>query len=190
METLAQVLRPLQEMFPEGTAPDMLVGLGVPDDAAVWRLDDEQALVVTLDFFTPVVDDAYDFGAVAAANALSDLYAMGAQPIFALNIVAMPASLPPSVIASILRGGAEKVREAGAVLAGGHSIQDDEPKYGLVAVGIARQAELITKAGAAPGDVLLLSKPIGTGVTTTALKNGVASEADAARRGRMDGKVE
>ena len=159
----------------------MLVGLGAPDDAAVWRIDDDQALVVTLDFFTPVVDDAYDYGAVAAANALSDLYAMGARPIFALNIAAMPASLPPEVVASIMLGGAEKVREAGAVVAGGHSIQDDEPKYGLVAVGLASQAELITKAGASPGDVLLLSKPLGTGVTTTALKNGAASEADVAR---------
>jgi selenide,water dikinase len=168
-------------MFPDQAAPNMLVGLGAPDDAAVWRIDDDQALVVTLDFFTPVVDDAYDYGAVAAANALSDLYAMGARPVFALNIAAMPASLPPAVIASIMLGGAEKVREAGAVVAGGHSIQDDEPKYGLVAVGLAKQAELITKAGASPGDVLLLSKPLGTGVTTTALKNGAASEADVAQ---------
>ncbi len=165
-------------MFPDQSAPDMLVGLGAPDDAAVWRLDDEKALVVTLDFFTPVVDDPYAYGAIAAANSLSDLYAMGAKPLFALNIAAMPAKLPVSVVTAIMLGGAEKVREAGAVIAGGHSIHDDEPKYGLVAVGLARQSELITKAGAVPGDILLLSKPLGTGVITTALKNGAARDED------------
>jgi len=155
--------------------------LSVPDDAAVWRLDDARALVVTLDFFTPVVDDPYDYGAVAAANALSDLYAMGAAPFLALNVAAMPAKLDPAIISSILRGGAEKVREAGAVVAGGHTVQDDEPKYGLVALGMVDPAAMMTKAGARPGDVLVLSKPLGTGVMTTALKRGSAQEQDVRR---------
>jgi len=135
-------------------------------------------LVVTTDFFTPVVDDAYDYGAIAAANALSDIYAMGADPILALNISAFPADLGQEVISEILRGGAEKVREAGAVIAGGHSIQDREPKYGLVAIGIASEDELMMKTNAKPGDVLVLTKPLGIGVTTTALKNGRADERD------------
>lgn len=167
-------------MFPLDEYPDLLVGLGAPDDAAVWRILDDLAVVVTIDFFTPVVDEPYDYGSIAAANAFSDLYAMGAKPLFALNVMAIPASLPVSIVAEILRGGAEKVREAGAVLAGGHSIQDDEPKYGLVAVGMVSSERMMTKAGAKPGDILLLSKPIGMGVTTTALKNQKAIEADVA----------
>ena len=114
-----------------------MVGLGSPDDAAVWRLDGGRLLVVTTDFFTPIVDDPYDYGAIAAANALSDLYAMGAAPIFALNVAALPTDLPSEIVEAIIRGGAEKVREAGAVVAGGHSVQDAEPKFGLVAVGLA-----------------------------------------------------
>ena len=168
-------MRPLQELFPQDEYPDLLVGLGKPDDAAVWRLDDEKALVVTADFFTPVVDTPYEYGAIAAANALSDLYAMGASPIFALNIAAMPANLPIETIAEILRGGGEKVREAGAAIAGGHTIQDDEPKYGLVAIGIAKQNRLLTKTNARVGDLLVLTKPLGTGVTTTALKDEACS---------------
>ena len=156
----------------------MLVGLGEPDDAAVWRLDDHQALVVTVDFFTPVVDTPYEYGAIAAANALSDLYAMGARPIFALNIAAMPADLDRGIITEIMRGGAEKVLEAGAVIAGGHSVQDEEPKYGLVAIGLAQPDQLMTKTQAQSGDLLVLSKPLGTGVTTTALKNGASSQKD------------
>ncbi len=156
----------------------MIVGLGMPDDAAVWRLDEERMLVVTTDFFTPVVDDSYDYGAIAAANALSDLFAMGADPILALNISAFPANLDLEVITEILRGGAEKVREAGAVIAGGHSIQDREPKYGLVAIGIASEHDLMTKGNAKNGDVLVLTKPLGMGVTTTALKNGHADKVD------------
>ena len=155
-----------------------MVGLSSPDDAAVWRLDDKRSLVVTVDFFTPVVDDPYDYGAIAAANALSDLYAMGARPILTLNVAAMPESLPLEIVSEIFRGGAEKVREAGAVLAGGHTIHDDEPKYGLVAVGLVDADQLLTKAGAQAGDVLVLTKPLGTGVTTTALKKGTAHEAD------------
>jgi selenide,water dikinase len=164
------VLRPLQEIFTPEDYPDLIVGLETPDDAAVWRLDQERNLVVTTDFFTPVVDDAYTYGAVAAANALSDIYAMGATPLLALNIAAVPANLPTEIVSEIFRGGAEKVKEAGAVVAGGHTIQDDEPKFGLVAVGTSKHDELMTKAGARPGDILVLTKPIGTGVITTALR--------------------
>ncbi len=137
----------------------------------MWRVDDDRVLVVTTDFFTPVVDTARQYGAISAANSLSDIYAMGAIPLFAMNILAIPPSLPAAIIQEILLGGAEKVREAGAVLAGGHSVQDDEPKYGLVAVGMADSNALMTKTAAEPGNVLVLSKPIGTGTTTTALKN-------------------
>ena len=165
-------MRPLQDLFRPADYPDLLVGLAAPDDAAVWRLDEHRALVVTTDFFTPVVDDACDYGAIAATNALSDLYAMGARPILALNVAAVPPDLPVELIGEILRGGAEKVREAGAVLAGGHTVQDKEPKVGLVAVGLADPDQLMTKAGARPGDLLILTKPLGTGVTTTALKRG------------------
>jgi len=169
-ETLAQVLRPLQEMFNEADYPDLLIGLGVPDDAAVYRLDDERALVATTDFFTPIVDDPYAYGAIAAANALSDVYAVGGRPLLALNVAALPATLAPETIAAIFRGGAEKVREAGAVIAGGHSIQDNEPKVGLVVIGMAHPQQLLTKGAAAPGDVLVLTKPLGTGCITTAAK--------------------
>jgi len=171
-------MRPLQDMFRPQEFPDLLVGLGAPDDAAVWRLNADQALVVTTDFFTPIVDDAYDYGAIAASNALSDLYAMGARPILALNVAAVPPDLGVELIQEIFRGGAEKVRQAGAVLAGGHTVQDKEPKVGLVAVGLAAPDRLMTKGGSRPGDVLVLTKPLGTGVTTTALKRGIAEPAD------------
>ncbi len=173
-------MRPLQEIFRLADYPNLLVGLGAPDDAAVWDLGDGRALVVTTDFFTPIVDDPYDYGSIAAANALSDLYAMGATPIFALNVAALPTSLPPEIVEAIIRGGADKVREAGAVVAGGHSVQDDEPKFGLVAVGLASTDRLLTKAGLRPGDVVFLTKPLGTGVTSTALKSGAARPADVA----------
>ena len=174
------MLRPLQGFFSPEDHPDLLVGLDEPDDAAVWRLDDSRALVVTTDFFTPVVDDAYDFGAIAAANSLSDVYAMGGQPFLALNIAALPLDLPTEFVAEILRGGAEKAREAGVVIAGGHTIQDKEPKYGLIVLGFANTRRMLTKAGAQPGDVLVLSKPLGFGVTTTALKREVAAAEDVA----------
>ncbi len=174
------MLRPLQDAFQAQEYPDLLVGLGQPDDAAVWRLDEQRALVATTDFFTPIVDDPYDYGAIAAANALSDLYAMGATPFLALNVANMPPDLPAEILQEIFRGGAEKVREAGAVIAGGHTVQDKEPKYGLVALGMARRDQLMTKGGAAPGDVLFLTKPLGTGATTTALKRGEASDEDVA----------
>lgn len=158
----------------------MLVGLGHADDAAVWRLDAERALVATTDFFTPVVDDPYDYGEIAAANALSDVYAMGGQPFLALNVAALPPDLPTEISAEILRGGAEKARQAGVALAGGHTIQDKEPKYGLIVLGFVHPERLISKGGARPGDVLVLSKPLGFGTVTTAIKNGLADPDDAA----------
>lgn len=151
-----------------------------PDDAAVWKLDEDQALVVTTDFFTPVVDDPYDYGSIAAANSLSDVYAMGGRPFLALNIAAFPPALPADVTAEIIRGGAEKAREAGVVIAGGHTIQDEEPKYGLIAVGFVKISEMLTKKGARPGDRLVLSKPLGFGVTTTAIKRGITDPSDVA----------
>ncbi len=155
----------------------MLVGLSEPDDAAVYRLDDGRAIISTTDFFPPVVDTPYEFGAIAAANALSDVYAMGGKPLLAINLVAYPEGLGLDILQEILRGGAEKVRESGAVIAGGHSISDDEPKYGLSVTGVVSVEDIIRKAGARPGDKLVLSKPLGTGVITTALKRGLASSA-------------
>lgn len=162
-------------MFDPHDYPDLLVGLGDPDDAAVWKLDEQRALVVTTDFFTPVVDDPYDYGAIAAANALSDVYAMGGKPFLALNIAALPPSLPVEISTAILRGGADKVKEAGVALAGGHSIQDQEPKYGLVVLGYVHPHQIITKRDARPGDILVVSKPLGFGVVATALKRDLAS---------------
>jgi len=174
------VLRPIQNLFDPAAYPDLLVGLGDPDDAAVWRLDDEHALVVTTDFFTPVVDNAYDYGAIAAANALSDVYAMGGKPFLALNLAALPPNLPEELIGDILRGGAEVARQAGVVIAGGHTIQDQEPKYGLVVIGFAHPGQMLTKGGLKVGDHLVLTKPLGFGVTTTALKREQADPADVA----------
>jgi selenide, water dikinase len=172
------VLRPLQGLFRPADYPNLLVGLGEPDDAAVWKLDDERALVVTTDFFTPVVDDAYDFGAIAATNALSDVYAMGGKPFMALNIAALPPDLPTELIANILRGGAETAQQAGVVIAGGHTVQDQEPKYGLVVLGMVNPQRMITKKGLHPGDMLVLTKPLGFGTTTTALKREQARPED------------
>jgi selenide,water dikinase len=149
-----------------------------PDDAAVWRLDDSRAIVVTTDFFTPVVDDAYDYGAIAAANSLSDIYAMGGTPFLALNVAALPPDLPTEISADILRGGAEKAREAGVVIAGGHTVQDKEPKYGLVVIGFVDPQKMLSKSGLTAGNVLVLTKPLGFGVTTTALKREQAEEHD------------
>jgi len=154
--------------------------MDLPDDAAVWRLDEERALVLTTDFFTPVVDDAYDYGAIAAANSLSDVYAMGGQPFLALNIAALPPSLPSTLLSEIIRGGAEKAREAGVVIAGGHTIQDQEPKYGLVVIGFVDPHKMLTKSGAHMGDRLVLTKPLGFGVTTTALKREIVAPEDLA----------
>jgi selenide, water dikinase len=175
-EALAHVLRPLTSLFSQQNVPDLLVGLGQADDAAVYRLSEDQALVATVDFFTPIVDDPYTYGAIAAANSLSDVYAMGGRPLFALNIAAFPADLPAEMISEIVRGGAEKVIEAGAVIAGGHTIQDKEPKYGLVVLGMVDPRRILTKGGAQPGDKLVLTKPLGTGVITTAFMRDLTSE--------------
>jgi len=174
------VLRPIADTFQPQEYPDLLVGLSSPDDAAVWRLDDERAIIMTTDFFTPVVDDAYDYGAIAAANSLSDVYAMGGNPFLALNIAALPPDLPAAISAAILRGGAEKAREAGVVIAGGHTVQDKEPKYGLVVLGFVDPRRMLTKGGAHVGDRLVLTKPLGFGVTTTALKREQAEDQDVA----------
>jgi selenide,water dikinase len=165
---LAQVLRSLR--LP--THPNLLIGLDPSDDAAVYQLDAHTALVQTVDFFPPIVDEPYTFGAIAAANALSDVYAMGGRPILALAVAAFPEDLPPHVIAAVLQGGADKVAEAGAVVGGGHTVVDKEPKYGLCVTGLVEPARATAKAHARPGDVLLLTKPLGTGVITTALKRG------------------
>lgn len=154
--------------------------MGEPDDAAVWRLQDGRALVVTTDFFTPVVDDPYDYGAIAAANALSDVYAMGGEPFLALNVTCLPPDLPTEISTEILRGGGEKAREAGVVIAGGHSVQDKEPKYGLVVLGFVDPARILTKSGLTVGDILVLTKPLGFGTTTTAIKRELADKGDIA----------
>jgi len=172
---LAQVLRPLQEFAQVGTSDEVLVGLEVADDAAAFQVSDDLAVVVTLDFFTPIVDDPHAYGAIAAANSLSDIYAMGAQPVMALNIAGMPKKLPHEIIREIFHGGAEKAREAGIMVAGGHTVRDEEPKYGLVVIGTIHPSKLKTKGGAQPGDRLLLSKPLGAGVVTTALMQDKAS---------------
>ena len=171
---MAQVLQPLRDNFPAAAFPQALVGLGEPDDAAVYQIDATRAIISTTDFFPPVVDSPYDFGAIAAANAMSDVYAMGGNPLLAINLVAYPESLGLDILQEILLGGAEKVREAGALIAGGHSISDDEPKYGLCVTGEVDASRIIRKSGARPGDKLILSKPLGTGVITTALKQGKA----------------
>ena len=172
------MLRPLQGIFDPADYPDLIIGLGEPDDAAIWRLDERRALVATTDFFTPVVDDAYDFGAIAAANALSDVYAMGGKPFLALNIAALPPDLPAELVGEILLGGAQTAREAGVVIAGGHTIQDKEPKYGLVVIGFVDLQHILTKGGARPGDRLVLTKPLGFGTITTALKSDQAKPED------------
>src|SRR5262245_20828356 len=157
--------------LPSVTDPAVLVGSATADDAAVYRLDDERALVLTTDFFTPIVDDPYDFGAIAAANALSDVYAMGGRPLTALNLVGFPAELEVEVLGEILRGGAEKAREAGIDLVGGHTIKSEEPIYGLAVTGLVHPDRVVSNAGGRPGDRLVLTKPIGTGIVTTAAKN-------------------
>ncbi|HEY6461084.1 MAG TPA: selenide, water dikinase SelD [Polyangiaceae bacterium] len=164
-------LFPLLGGLPPVTDPAVLVGSATADDAAVYRIDDERALVLTTDFFTPIVDDPYDFGAVAAANALSDVYAMGGKPLTALNIVGFPdAELDVAILGQILRGGADKAREAGIDIVGGHTIKTDEPIYGLSVTGMVHPARIASNAGAKVGDVLVLTKPLGMGIVTTAAK--------------------
>jgi len=153
------------------------VGFATNDDAAVYRLAPGLAVVETVDFFPPVVDDPFQFGAIAAANALSDIYAMGARPLFALNLVGFPSELPLSILSKILAGGQAKADEAGIPILGGHSVQDPEPKYGMAVTGVVHPKKVLTNAGAKPGDVLILTKPLGSGIATTAIKRGVASKA-------------
>jgi selenide,water dikinase len=173
MSELTQVLRHM----PPVDDPNVLVGLTTGDDAAVYRLADDRALIVTTDFFTPIVDDPFDFGRIAAANALSDVYAMGGRPLFVLNLVAFPRDLlSEGILEEILRGGSEVASTAGVPTLGGHSIDDREPKYGLVAVGEVHPERIVTNDRARPGDRLVLTKPIGSGVIATAIKKGEAPD--------------
>lgn len=174
-------MRQLAGFFPATAYPDILVGLGEPDDAAVYRLDDTRALITTTDFFTPIVDDPWTYGAIAAANALSDVYAMGGEALFCLNIAGFPEDTPTEVIAQVLAGGAAKVREAGAAIAGGHTVTNPEPFYGLAVIGVIQPDRLLRKGGAQPGDRLFLTKPLGTGIITTAAKLTGSGEAPWAR---------
>lgn len=174
--TLAHVLQPLTSR----SHPDLLVGLQTSDDAAVFRLSPDLAVIQTIDFFTPIVDDPWTFGAIAATNAMSDVYAMGGDVRLALNVAAFPEDMATEVIAAIFAGAAAKVEEAGGIIAGGHTVIDAEPKFGLSVTGTVHPDRVLTKAGARPGDYLLLTKPIGTGVIATALKRDAAAEPDVA----------
>lgn len=174
---MAQVLRLLTDIRPE-TDPNLLVGIGMPDDAAVYRITNDTAVVMTTDFFAPLVDDPTDFGAISAANAMSDVYAMGGEVTLALNIAAFPEDMDPAIIADILRGGAQKVHEAGGIVVGGHTIIDAEPKYGLCVLGQVHPDRILTKTGARPGDALFLTKPLGTGIVTTAAMRDEADPLD------------
>lgn len=177
----AGVLAKLLKDIRVHTDPNLLVGFDRSDDASVYRVSDDLALVQTVDFFPPIHDDPYTFGQIAAANALSDVYAMGGEPKLCLNIMAVPASMPEDAVRGILRGGYDKVYEAGALITGGHSILDDEPKYGLAVTGFVHPGRVITNSGAKPGDVLLLTKPLGIGILATAAKAGICSEEGYAR---------
>ncbi len=171
--TLAEVLRPLKQ---RNVPAQLLVGLGAIDDAAVYRVNAQQAIISTADFFPPVVDDPYAYGSIAAANALSDVYAMGGQVLMAINLVAWPDTLDASILSEVLRGGMDVVERAGSAIAGGHTVIDAEPKYGLAVTGMVHPEHILTKGGAQPGDVLILSKPLGTGLVTTAQKRGLVHE--------------
>ncbi|HEY3921678.1 MAG TPA: selenide, water dikinase SelD [Gaiellaceae bacterium] len=168
----AALLQELVSQLPVEADPNLLVGLAPSDDAAVYRLDDERALAFTVDFFPPIVDDPADYGAIAAANALNDIYAMGATPLVALSVAAFPEALPAGVVSAVFEGAAAKVREGGAVLAGGHTLRDEEPLYGLAVVGTLSPDAIWTKGGAQPGDELYLTKPLGTGLVVHGRKEG------------------
>jgi len=169
---LAQVLCHL----PKVSDDRLIVGLDTSDDAAVYKIDEELALIQTLDFFTPVVDDPYVFGQIAATNSLSDVYAMGGEPKLAMNIVCFPNCLEPEVLVQILKGGHDKVKEAGAILVGGHTVEDEEPKYGLSVSGFVHPDKVLANNGAKPGDLLILTKPLGSGIVNTAIKGGIADK--------------
>ncbi|MDT5191688.1 MAG: selenide, water dikinase [Mycobacterium sp.] len=174
---LSQLLTTVGGRGVTGAGPDLLVGLEFPDDAAVYAIDDTRAWIVTTDFLTPVVDDPFTWGRIAATNALSDVYAMGGRPLLTLNILAWPTDLGDDVLAGVLDGGAAAIAAAGAVLVGGHSIVDPIPKYGLVAIGEVDRDHILIKGGGRPGDQLILTKPIGVGVVSTAVKRGQATPA-------------
>jgi selenide,water dikinase len=174
-------LEELLRGFVPAEAENLLVGLDPADDAAVYRLDDERALVFTIDFFPPIVDDPGDFGAIAAANALNDVFAMGGEPLLALSVAALPEELPTEVVRAIFDGADAQVREAGALLAGGHTIRDSEPKYGLAVVGTVAPDGVWPKAGALPGDALYVTKPLGTALVLGGAKRGLADAAEAVR---------
>lgn len=171
-ETLSKILGNLPKMNDK----NLIVGVETSDDAAVYKLNDETAIIQTLDFFTPIVDDPYTFGQIAAANSLSDIYAMGGKPTIALNIVCFPNCLPIETLGQILKGGADKVLEAGAVIVGGHTVQDDEPKYGLSVTGVVHPDRVLKNYGCQPGDLLILTKPLGIGIINTAIKGDIASD--------------
>lgn len=171
------LLHEVLQGLPNTKVKDALVGFETSDDAAVYRLTPTLAIVETVDFFPPVLDDPFAYGQIAAANAMSDIWAMGAKPIFALNLVAFPKELPLKILRAILAGGASKAKEAGIPILGGHSVVSPEPKYGMAVTGTVHPKKVLTNAGGKPGDVLLLTKPIGTGIATTALKRGLASKA-------------
>lgn len=155
---------------------NLIVGNDTSDDAAVYMIDENKAVILTLDFFTPVVDDPYTFGQIAAANSMSDVYAMGGRPVTAMNIVCFPNCLSADILKEILRGGADKVAEAGAIVVGGHSVEDDEPKFGLSVMGTVHPGKVAVNSGAKPGDVLILTKPLGIGILNTAIKADLADE--------------
>jgi selenide,water dikinase len=166
-----QVLHQIPKLYD----PNVIIGYETSDDAAVYKLSDDLAVVQTVDYFTPIVDDPYTFGCISAANALSDIYAMGAKPIMGLNIAGFPVNkLSLDVLVQILQGGSDKAKEAGITIAGGHTIDDNEPKYGMVVTGLVHPEKIITNSNAKPGDVLILTKPIGVGIITTAMKEDIA----------------
>jgi selenium donor protein len=172
-----QYLEKILKDLPVSSDPNILVGLKDPDDAAVYQVNEQVTIVQTVDFFTPVVDDPYDFGSVAAANALSDIYAMGGKPLFALSIVGFPEKLlPPEVLQQILRGASDKAAEAGISIIGGHTIEDTEPKFGLVVTGIIDKKKILTNSSAKPGDAIILTKPLGTGILSTGIKRGLVDK--------------
>jgi selenide,water dikinase len=171
-ETLSKILGKLPKMEDK----NLIVGIETSDDAAVYKLNDEMAVIQTLDFFTPVVDDPYTFGQIAAANSISDVYAMGGKPTVALNIVCFPNCLSIDVLGEILRGGADKVIEAGAIVIGGHTVEDDEPKYGLSVMGLVHPDKILKNFGSKVGEDVIITKPLGTGIINTAIKGGVASK--------------
>lgn len=171
-EVLSRILNDLPKILDQ----NLIVGPDKSDDAAVYKVSSDLALIVTVDFFTPVVDDPYIFGQIAAANALSDIYAMGGRPLLALNVACFPGCLAVEVLSEIIRGGADKVQEAGALIGGGHTVRDDEPKYGLAVVGLVHPDAVLSNATAKAGDVLVLTKPLGTGIINTAIKGGLAGD--------------